>query len=87
MYVTNIHRGLKSGLMFLGKSGFVVGSIMGAGVALNTSHCNNNVYVITESIKWGVIGFAIGATFPVSVPILCNLRLNQIQKEYWHPKP
>lgn len=67
---SNVNALVKS-LVFLGKSGFVVGSLLG-GITAPNYMCNTNQLhqVISRTITYGTLGFMIGITFPVSMPCI-----------------
>ena len=63
---------IKTHLLWVGKKGFIIGSLLGGGGALLNNHMrNNSLLVMGNSVGYGVIGFMVGITAPVSFPLLC----------------
>jgi hypothetical protein len=63
---------IKTHLLWIGKKGFIIGSLLGGGGALINNHTRNDSLLVMEnSVRYGVIGFIVGITAPVSFPLLC----------------
>jgi hypothetical protein len=63
---------IKTHLLWVSKKGFIIGCLLGGGGALlNHNTRNDALLVMGSSIHYGIMGFIVGITAPVSFPLLC----------------
>lgn len=57
-------------LFWLGKRGFTVGALLGGYAAIHLYPNPIPIQVISATISYGVVGYIIGVTAPVSFPLM-----------------